>query len=267
MKPLIINADDFGYSSGVNAGIIQSHTNGILTSTTLMANMPGTLDAIQLAKKHPSLGIGAHLVLTTGKPLTNHNTSLVNPLGNFYHLSDYQAVRSSFLDEQIFDEWCAQIDFLLAQGIKLTHFDSHHHVHFFPENHEITARISEKYQLTFRNSYGTENFSPYDFDAINNLLLDMMNTSAIRDMSQSYETLREACFEELKQTFNQGLSVNVLEMMVHPAFVDEYLYTNSSFNLQRMREVEILTDPMMHELIADLGFKLARYDNALNNTQ
>lgn len=267
MKSLIINADDFGYSAGVNAGIIQSHKNGILTSTTLMANMPGTLDAIQQAKNYPNLGVGAHLVLTTGKSLISHDTNLVDPFGNFHHLSEYPRVRTSFSDEDIFDEWCAQIDFLIDNGVPLTHFDSHHHVHFFPENHDITRRISEKYQLVFRNSYGTEDFSPHDFKQVNDLLLDMMNTPVIRDMSQSYELLKESCFEELAATFSKGMSVDVLEMMVHPAFVDEHLYNNSSFNLQRIREIEILTDPLTQQLITDLGFRLTRYDNALETTQ
>ena len=66
---LIINADDFGYSNGVNYGIIDAFKNGILTSTTCLTNMPGFNHAIQLAKENPNLGIGIHLTLTCGKPL------------------------------------------------------------------------------------------------------------------------------------------------------------------------------------------------------
>ena len=77
MKKVIINADDFGYSSAVNLGIITSHKKGILTSTTLMANMSGCDEAIMLAKENPNLGVGCHLVLTCGKPLTK-GASLIN---------------------------------------------------------------------------------------------------------------------------------------------------------------------------------------------
>lgn len=66
MKKVIINADDFGYSAAVNAGIIKAYQDGVLTSTTLMANMSGRDGAIQLAKENQGLGVGGHLVLTCG---------------------------------------------------------------------------------------------------------------------------------------------------------------------------------------------------------
>ncbi len=66
MKDLILNADDFGYTKGINEGIIRAHRDGILTSTTLMANGPAFDDAVERAKENPKLGIGCHLVLTGG---------------------------------------------------------------------------------------------------------------------------------------------------------------------------------------------------------
>ena len=68
-KRLIINADDFGLCTGVNCGIVHAHTNGVLTSTTLMAGAPGALQAVELAAKMPDLGIGIHLNLLEGKPV------------------------------------------------------------------------------------------------------------------------------------------------------------------------------------------------------
>lgn len=262
MKQLIINADDFGYSAAINAGIIHSHRQGVLTSATLMANMPGTLDAIALSKQYPSLGIGCHLVLTMGRPLDGTNTSFQDEKGEFYKLCDYPTMRSQYSDEEIYHEWCTQIEYLLDKGVKLTHFDSHHHIHFYPENRAITTKISKKYGLPARNSYGTENFGPIESPDVNDLLLDMMNTSAIRDMSLSYQALREQCLQELQDTFEKANNVQTLEMMVHPAFVDEYLLTHSSFNIARMREVEILTDPIVRQLIASLKYELVNYQTA-----
>lgn len=265
MKQLIINADDFGYCAAINAGIIHAHREGVLTSATLMANMPGTAEAIALAKQHPSLGIGCHLVLTMGRPLDATNTSLQDEKGNFYKLCDYLLMRESYSEEEIYREWCTQIDYLLAEGVKLTHFDSHHHIHFYPENREITTRISKKYDLPARNSYGTEGFSPTSGQAINELLLDMMNTESIRNMTLPYSTLKNECLSELKETFAKGEKAHTLEMMVHPAFVDEYLFTNSSFNIARMREVEILTDPSVRQLIESLNYELVNYQTAKKN--
>ena len=128
MKKVIINADDFGYSSAVNLGIIKAYKEGILTSTTLMANMPGCDEAINLAKENPDLGVGGHLVLTCGKPLTK-GESFVDGKGDFYSLTEYKKHRNEMSDEEIFQEWSYQIDYLMDHGLKLTHLDSHHHVH------------------------------------------------------------------------------------------------------------------------------------------
>ncbi len=71
---LIINADDFGLCESVNKGIVEAHTKGVLTSTTIMANMPAAEQAVELAKNLPTLGVGVHLNLTNGKPLCQDNT-------------------------------------------------------------------------------------------------------------------------------------------------------------------------------------------------
>ena len=206
--------------------------------------------------------MGIHLVLTTGRPILDNN-HLVAENGKFHRLKDYPVARKKMTNTQIFDEWCAQIDYLLDLGLEPTHFDSHHHVHFFKENHEITQLISQKYKLPFRNSYGTENFTDFKLNMVNDLLLDMMNTKMIRDMSKPYDEIKEECLEELTKTLDKGKEVHILEMMVHPAFVDEHLYQNSSFNVQRVREVEILIDPLVKQLIEDNEYELVNFRTAV----
>lgn len=113
MNKLIINTDDLGYCKGVNYGIIEAYKDGILTSTTMMANMPGFDHAVELHKQHPSLGIGVHLTLTTGKPILKQLKTIVDAEGNFRNQSYY---KSSFIIDQqeIYDEWKAQIEKILA---------------------------------------------------------------------------------------------------------------------------------------------------------
>src|SRR5271163_4003355 len=84
MKDLILNADDFGYTKGINEGIIRGHRDGILTSTTLMANGPAFDDAVKLANANLTLGVGCHLVLIGGKCVarTEDVASLVDADGN-----------------------------------------------------------------------------------------------------------------------------------------------------------------------------------------
>lgn len=260
MKKVIINADDFGYSSAVNAGIIKAFQKGILTSTTLMANMPGREEAIQLAKENPKLGVGGHLVLTCGSPVTNA-PSLVSEGGKFNTLDQYKQRRSSMNEEEIFNEWCSQIDYLLAHGLKLTHLDSHHHVHTFPENRQVTEKIAEKYQLTFRNAFGLEEQSNLPYQKGIKGFLDLMNYPAIRDITQPFQATKSECLAEIKNVLAKIKEDEVTELMVHPAFVDEALYFNSSFNLARMKEVAILCDATIRELFLNEAIQFIHYGN------
>ena len=75
-RKIIINADDFGLCDGVNRAVVQAHTQGILTSTTIMANMPAAPQAIELARQLPTLGVGVHLNLSEGKPYLKTQASI-----------------------------------------------------------------------------------------------------------------------------------------------------------------------------------------------
>src|SRR5579863_6643091 len=88
VRRLIVNADDFGLTAGVNRGIVEAHAAGIVTSTTLMANSTAFDDAVQLARSSPTLSVGCHLVLIDGSPLLGRDKvpSLMDPRnpGCFY---------------------------------------------------------------------------------------------------------------------------------------------------------------------------------------
>ncbi|GAA0752503.1 MULTISPECIES: chitin disaccharide deacetylase [Clostridium] len=260
MKRVIINADDFGYSSAVNQGIIKSHKDGILTSTTLMANMPGCDEAILLAKENVNLGVGAHLVLTCGKPLTKV-TSLIDEKGDFYNLVEYKKHRKQMCDEEIFQEWSYQIDYLIDQGLNLTHLDSHHHVHSFPENLEITKRIANKYNLCFRNIFNLEENIELPAQKGIKGFFDLMNHTAIRDLTIPFYKNPVKCFEEIQIVLDKVKDNEITELMVHPAYVDEILYFNSSFNIQRMKEVSILCDSQMKKLLEKNKIVTCSYKN------
>ena len=69
MRRLIVNADDFGFTAGVNRAIVEAHTRGIVTSSTLMANGRAFEDAARLAASVPRLSVGCHVVLIDGTPV------------------------------------------------------------------------------------------------------------------------------------------------------------------------------------------------------
>lgn len=138
MSRLIVNADDFGLTSGVNRAIIELHRAGVLTSATLMANAAATAEAVVLARATPTLGVGCHVVLVDGTPalaphqissLTGARTGQLHPtLGAFLQRLLTDRIRSS----EIEGEARAQIAQLQSQGLHLTHIDTHKHTHMFP---------------------------------------------------------------------------------------------------------------------------------------
>jgi predicted glycoside hydrolase/deacetylase ChbG (UPF0249 family) len=139
---LIVNADDFGLTPGVNRAILELHRAGVLTSATLMARAPATEEAIAIARTTPSLGVGCHIVLVDGEPLLSGIHDIPNvadpvydrfepTLERFLNTIYYRAVQPK-VDYQIEIETRAQIQSLQSRGVQLTHIDTHKHTHMFP---------------------------------------------------------------------------------------------------------------------------------------
>ena len=138
-KRLIVNADDFGYTSGINRAIVEcaQPAQGILTSATLMACGSAFEDAVRLSRAH-AFGIGCHIVLVDGEPITDTtNLPTLAPRGRFRN-SIMQIARDAMLNRisrdgsEIEQESFAQIERLQQAGIQPTHIDSHKHTHMFP---------------------------------------------------------------------------------------------------------------------------------------
>jgi hopanoid biosynthesis associated protein HpnK len=133
---LIINADDFGMTSGVNRGIVEAAMSGVVTSTTLMANSARFGEAVNLAKKAPALGVGCHAVLIQGTPMLEGLAALRNGSGKFKNsIKDFAqtAFRGKLVADEIQSEIAAQIRKIQQGGVTVTHFDSHKHTHMFPQ--------------------------------------------------------------------------------------------------------------------------------------
>jgi chitin disaccharide deacetylase len=135
---LIINADDFGLTAGVNRAIAELHAAGVLTSTTLMARAGATSEAIDIALSTPSLGVGCHVVLVDGEPVLppREIPTLVDQKTGCFpaRLTTFLArlFTGRISAEEIEAEAAAQIRSLRAKGLQLTHVDTHKHTHMFP---------------------------------------------------------------------------------------------------------------------------------------
>ncbi|MET3196705.1 chitin disaccharide deacetylase [Bacillus sp. OAE603] len=223
MIKLIVNADDFGYSKGINYGIIEAHKNGIVNSTTMMMNMPGVSHAIDLAKENPNLKVGIHLVLTCGKPILPDVPTLVDQTGFFKKNRDI--LESNISLEELEREWTAQVEKFLESGLTLTHIDSHHHVHTIPKFLPIVQKISKKYNLSVRrvSDHAIEGVPPFS----DVFFHEFYGEGATYDY-----------FEKIVTQVQDGQTV---EVMCHPGYLDHEVLNNSSYAKDRVTEVEILT--------------------------
>jgi predicted glycoside hydrolase/deacetylase ChbG (UPF0249 family) len=154
---LIVNADDFGLTPGVNRAIIELHRAGVLTSTTLMAKATATEDAIELALANRSLGVGCHVVLVDGEPVLSprHDIpNLADPVDGTFQSSLAGFLRQLYFrsgspfrnvaEREIEAEAFAQISFLQSRGLRLTHIDTHKHTHMFPAVLRPVLRAAKK---------------------------------------------------------------------------------------------------------------------------
>lgn len=133
-----MNADDFGLTAGVNRAIAELHAAGVLTSTTLMARARATEAAIAHAVATPGLGVGCHVVLVDGEPVSpaGEVSSLIDMRTGSFHQKLGPFLRRLFTGrlraEEIEAEASAQIRYLQSRGVRLTHVDTHKHTHMFP---------------------------------------------------------------------------------------------------------------------------------------
>lgn len=135
---LIVNADDFGLAPGVNRAILELHAAEVLTSATLMAQAGATEEAVKMALAMPTLGVGCHIVLVDGTPVSGKNKvpSLIDRKTGIFYPSLSPFLRRLFTarirSAEVEAEASAQIALLQSFGLRLTHIDTHKHIHMFP---------------------------------------------------------------------------------------------------------------------------------------
>ncbi|HVB34014.1 MAG TPA: ChbG/HpnK family deacetylase [Patescibacteria group bacterium] len=152
MRRLIVNGDDFGYTPGVNAGIVRAYRDGILTSTTLMAGGDAFDDAVRMASENPGLGIGCHLVLVGERAvapaaeiptLADREGRLPASIGKLF----LRLARGGVRQEDMETELRAQVRRICDAGIRPTHVDTHKHTHLSPRVMRAVARVASEFGI------------------------------------------------------------------------------------------------------------------------
>lgn len=236
MKYLIVNADDFGYCEAVNYGILKAFSKGIVRSTTMMANMPGFEHAVSLAKENSTLGVGVHLTLTCYKPLLKTHKTLVNEQGYFDKKN-----KDNFDANEIYNEWKAQITRVQDAGIQITHLDSHHHVHTNEKFRAAFERIRDEYQLPVRGGFTYDVAYEPKTELFGKFYMQNVNVNFLKEFLSNLEDDK------------------IYDMMCHPAYVDKFLYDSSSYALQRIEELDVLTSEEVKTYIEKNDIQLINY--------
>lgn len=270
MKKLIVNADDYGRSAGINRGILESHTNGIVTSTTVMVNYPDAAPGIEQALQDaPELGLGLHITLTSGKPVSgpDHVPSLVDDDGRFHHISVWSQHYDGFEAGDLQREIAAQVErFITLAGRPPDHLDSHHHAAYLhPASLEAIIEIARGYNIPLRNSMLDRPTA-----AVTRWMDGLLPGLSVADATRIVERVKATLADQPESPFwparfdmgwyDQTATLAdllviltnlpddaITELMSHPGYVDPDF--TSVYAQQREAEVAHLTHPATRECV------------------
>lgn len=248
MPRLIVNADDFGFTPDVNAGIVDAHRNGVLTSTTLMANGGAFDDAARLAKETPTLDIGAHLVLVQGPSLVDGRPLPETP--------GQLLVRLARGGLDVYAELKAQIEKIRASGLRLSHLDSHKHTHLVPAVFRAVVKLAGEFGIPWVRL-------PLDptFRFANRYYRRFTHGKNVRmtDHFVGFKLTGSLTEETFAQALDK-LENGVTEFMCHPGYLGpELKQARTRLKESRLRELDALTSPRIRKLISGKGIHLTPF--------
>jgi len=253
LRRLIINADDFGFTRDVNEGIVHAHREGVLTSTTLMANGDAFDDAVRLAKQTPTLDIGAHLVLVQGNSLLEGRPLPETPRQLLAVLA-----RGGL---NVYGELKAQIEKIRASGIHISHLDSHKHTHLVPSVFQAVVKLAGEFGITWvRLPLDTTIRLGKPLTAAGNLYYRWRGPNVkFTDHFLGFHLTGSLSEEKLARALSQ-LEGGVTEFMCHPGYLGEELKkSRTRLKESRLIELEALTSPRIRQIIAEKGIQLGPF--------
>lgn len=270
MRTLIVNADDYGLTRGVSAGIRRAHAEGIVTSTTAMANMPGAADDLgRLKGDCPNLGLGVHLVLSAGRPLrpAAKVPSLIDErTGAFPKVDAWPDRFRRVAVRELRDEWRAQIDLVAAAGGDPGHLDSHHHLGYLhPRLLEAMLELAQDYRLAVRCPLALPGDPAVLGEGEPGAASPWAETGAAGSGVPYPQGLATgffgdgATFARLQAILAALPEDGAAELMCHPGEVDADLKAISSYHDRRGEELAILTDAGLSAMVESQGVFLASF--------
>jgi predicted glycoside hydrolase/deacetylase ChbG (UPF0249 family) len=271
---LVVNADDFGLTEGVNEGIADAFKNGIITATSLIATMPAFNHAVEIAKENPGLDIGVHLSLTVGEPcLKSSRLSPIVEEGEFIR-SYVHVMKSIYANrvpmEDVKNEMSAQIRKVEETGLRVSHLDSHQHVHMVPRVLGLVLPLMQEHRIPFvRIPDGLVGMKPLLTAKGWGLLVLGLIGKVLRGRVVRAKLGTPDYFWGL--SCSEAMSLHDLmhilrssrpginELMCHPGYNDSALACIYDTSSCREQELAALTHPKTLELVRQKGIRLTNY--------
>jgi hopanoid biosynthesis associated protein HpnK len=277
-RSLIVNADDFGLSPGVNRGIVRAFEEGIVSSTTLLVNQPGFDEAVALAHAHPRIRAGVHLTLLWGAPVSSPATvpSLVEAGGLLPRTAAVLARRylAGTLDlAEVRAEFQAQIARMKAAGLTPTHADTHKHVHALPGVLGALLEAAgeagiERVRLPIERPLPRRLFRPSWRSAAKRWLVGALFRNARERVAAAglrtpdhflglsfQDRLNSSVFRSIFPALRGG----VTEIMCHPGLLDGPPESRRGSQPRRQRELDAVCDPEVRAALAVQSIRLMSY--------
>ena len=246
MKSLIVNADDFGLTAGVSRGILEAHQKGIVTSTTMLVNLPVHVELLAQLRA-TELGVGLHLNLTLGAPVSLPFAvpSLVGSEGKFIRDARQTATRAK--PEEAERELRAQVTaFLTLLGRAPTHLDSHHHIGRHAPIREIVWTLSSELDVPVRSQ--------------DDEIRRGAREAGLRTPDYFFGESGPDPYWSVERLLRHlaALPEGVSEFMTHPGYFDADL-AGSRYGRQREVELKGLTDPTVQRAVEAHGVRLCHF--------
>ena len=290
MRRLIVNADDFGFTAGINRAIVEAHTHGIVTSSTLMANGRAFEDAVRSAATIPRLSVGCHVVLIDGEPVLNADLSSLttadsggvrfrNGLKSFA----VRALTGHLNPREIEAEASAQIRKLQSAGVSVSHVDTHKHTHLFPSVLRPLLSAARACGVrAVRNPFGPRKpLKSSELLTRPNLWTRYAEVRILRTLAAKFHEAAKregvvtpdgtlgvvvtgALDEELFRAIAAVIPDGTWEFVCHPGYNDDDL-KSAKTRLRQSRETElhVLTMPEAGELLLSQGIALISYNDLI----
>jgi hopanoid biosynthesis associated protein HpnK len=288
MKRLIVNADDFGFTRGVNTGIVRAYRTGIVTSTTIMANGDAFEDAVEQARANPGLGVGCHLAIIGGRPVAQpaEVRSLVDSDGALPATLTQLMIklaRGSVSTDEIAREFRSQLERVAGAGIKPTHLDTHKHSHTHPQVMKALARVASEFGVKCVRNPFEGVFASAQLSSLSKwaYLKQYAMSAAIQPGAIKFRRLvRENGLKTPDRFFGvsmtgmldsavirsmmESLGEGTTELMCHPGIFDEDLdRAHTRLKGERERELEALSAPSLRRLAEEKRIELINYGELL----